>query len=265
MIVTVILAVILIIVILLHKPLEYFTNTNKNTIIFDKYDKSIVLDYLEKCSSYDRMFKENGNNYLSKIIKFSNKEKDILTNTINEINNMKIFKDNNWNLVKFKDISFDYPHTLDKYIFLPENIIYSYRLKNILIHEKLHIDQRMNQKKYDKLYNKLYGEFIVQINEKQLNLFNIIAKNIRNPDADDKIWLIKQGTSLYYVPYIYENNRIITNRAYLVIKQKNNYEVTNSFSDIYHLDYIKYLGHNVNITHPNETYVDLFIINNIDN
>ena len=256
-----------------------FKNNLNHNIFFENIktiNRNVIFNYLIKLSLFDLQHKTNNysnsvnvlqNIYFNRIIDFNYNEKSILTNYINEINEMNIFNDKKWFLIKTKNLEFDFPRTIDKYIFLPYNFLdYDENIKT-LIHEKFHIDQRFNQKKYNKKYINLFDKFLLKINQNNIDLSSIIKKNIINPDADNNVWLIKNKNKLYFIPYYFVNKNIIVNRAYEVIYNNNNkYIVSNNFININKLNYYNYLNinykvKNINLTHPNETYVDIVLYN----
>jgi len=249
-----IILLIIVIFLVMNKKKEHFINIkfhDKNSI-----DKNAILRYLNKLSikqlehktdkKTDR--KDMINTYLNRIQKFNDKEKEKITDSIISISS----KYKNWNLVKVHNIEFDFPFTLNKYIFLPKNIL-EYDLKEILLHERTHVDQRFYQEKYNYMYKKLYGKYIFPINNKLIDYTNIQNIRIVNPDEDDNTWLIKNNGKLYVVPYIKIFDNIYTNRAYQVI----NYKVQDNYILDEKLDYYKSLPYkNIILTHPNETDIE---------
>ena len=114
-------------------------------------DKLSIIELKHKINNYHINSKEKLiNEYKNRIGFFTSNEKTQLSLITNEINK-RLNIDYSWFFVKFKNIEFNFPFTIDKYIFLPENIIQNlennYRYRNLLVHEKLHIIQRFNQDK----------------------------------------------------------------------------------------------------------------------
>lgn len=147
--------------------------------LFDDNNKIYHLEYNERIILF--IDKYNANNLLKDYIKLYN-----LT----------------WNIVFLKDkydIENTFPHTHNKYIFLPQSY-FSYskekRVK-ILIHEKIHVFQRF----YPIEYNKLLFEYF------NLQVFSLLSshpqyKRIRrNPDVND---IIYNDNGQYNIPIFNE-------------------------------------------------------------
>ena len=241
------------------KKREYFSNSinfhTKETIDYKnikKYLNNLSLIQLQhKTNNYNSNSREDlVNLYLSRIGKFTEQEKLILNKLISNIT-----MSTNWNFVKFKDIEFNFPFTLDKYIFLPDGIVNN-TLTDLLKHEQTHVLQRMNQKKYDKKYKKLYGKYIYQVSNDKIDFSAIEKIRVINPDEDNTTWIIMDKGKEYIVPYIIINRGVSTNKAYEIINNK----VLNRWIPVTSLDYYKSLDYDhIILTHPNETYIDKII------
>ena len=260
--------IILIIIFILIKNKSNFSNTNIKFYDIDNINKNVFKNYFDKCSINDLKLKTKSNNnfenvYFNRINKFSENEKNKIIKLVNKIDKQQIFKNKKWNFVKTKDLEFNFPRTLGQYIILPYNFNFS---SETLIHERMHVSQRNNQEYYNQKYYKLFENYLFKIHEDNFN-FTILDKNIRNPDADNNVWLINNKNQLYFIPYIYQSNDYITtNKAYLVINNNNIYTVTDNYINTKELDYSYFLKNkfnveNINLTHPNETYVDIFLYN----
>jgi len=234
-----------------------------------------LLNYLGKLSVQELQYKTQLDsndknilikNYLNKVKPLSNLENLKIKNLTNTIDDKKIFNDTNWNIVKTlgKKIEFGYPYTIGDSILLSENYIHTGdddSLINSLVHEKIHVNQRKNQELYNRIYKKQFKYIIPTDNQIVFRIDN----KITNPDDNNSTWLIKQNGKLYIVPYLHKNGRTIRDDAFLVESQKNKYIVNGSKSiPIKELEYYKFLKNkygiiNVNLAHPNETFVDIFL------
>lgn len=251
--------ILLFILRIIVKKHEYFSNTitfhTKKTIQYNdikKYLNNLSLIQLQhKTNNYNSNSKQELIElYLSRIKKFNRKEKEILRNVIG---NTKMISD--WNLVKFKDIEFNFPFTLGKYIFLPDGIVNN-NMTNLLKHEQTHVLQRINQKEYDEKYKKLYGKYIYQVSNDKIDFTAIEKIRIINPDEDNSTWIIMDKGREYIVPYIINNRRVSTSKAYEIINNR----VLNKWIPVTSLDYYKSLDYDhIILTHPNETYIDRVI------
>jgi len=102
-----------------------------------------------------------------------------------------------WNIIKIIGNQYEYglPHTRNKYIIIPKNIINN-NLYTTLIHEKLHI--------YQRLYPK---DIYIYLKENNYTKHLLIKNNIKsrsNPDLDE--WLYKDNlNNIYKCEYISDN------------------------------------------------------------
>ena len=256
--------------------------------IFENGFKKELKKYLQTNSITELQYKTNNktNNkqelikdYISKIEPLNKKENIKLKKLITKINNKQIFNDNTWNIMKTKELEFGYSYTIGNVILLSELYINNgsnNSLIDTLMHEKMHINQRKNQIEFNNKYKIMFPNIQLLDDILYINNFNKII--ITNPDANNSIWLIKQkdkkdkkdkkDTKLYVVPYIYTNNGSSRDKAYLVEYKNNKYTITNKSISIKELDYYKNIikkyniKGTINITHPNETFVDVQLNNN---
>jgi hypothetical protein len=270
------------------KKTEHF----EKIIEFDSIDSiknnKEVLNYLNRNTIYELKSKTGSdmndknkliNMYFGQITKFNSSDKQILSKHINNIISNKTLNKHNltsiisqtdfnicekWNLIKIENtLEFGYPYTLGKFIFIPEKLIKDDNiLTKILVHEKLHIIQRYNKKYYYSLYNKLYGKYMFKIDPRNVDISDLEHIWITNPDSNDELWLIKDQNNLYIVPYINKETYVDTNYAYKVIEINNSFKILDEKVNKKLLDInILFSGNsNINYTHPNETYVDQFLI-----
>lgn len=125
--------------------------------------------------------------YKSHLTTFSSQETKQLNKIIKDLNENYLYKYKNlykmpWNLVKFKDIEENYPHTLGDTIFLPERF-FEYdpaRQTETILHEKIHVYQRMYPIETSKLIRGLGFEVF----NSQANVPLIRS----NPDTDSFVY-----------------------------------------------------------------------------
>jgi len=155
-------------------------------------------DFFNNMNSYDLTVRKsnNLNEYLKKYQSgyraFTMEQKRILTNIVNiidnKINKYKNFKNIKWIFVKIDtNLENSYPHTIENVIILSNNF-FNYSINgqiNTIIHEKVHIYQRIYPQYINILYNK-WGFKKTDI---------IVNNNRNNPDIK------------YY--YSYNNNLLI--------------------------------------------------------
>ena len=248
--------------------LGFFIYTKKNHYkLFYKYLNELSnIELQRKTQLKSNNKSELIDKYIDSIKLLNQIEKHKIMILTKKIDKMKIFNDNIWKIRKTKNnIEFGYPYTIGDIIVLSEKYINTGdndSLINTLIHEKIHINQRKNQEFYNKFYRTKF-KYIIPVNKKYI-IFETNNDRITNPDEDEFDWLIYQNNKLYIVPYLYKNKKTIRNRAFLINKIKDKYIVTNNSIHITKLNYYNFLKknygiHNVNLTHPNETFVDIFL------
>jgi len=145
-------------------------------------------NYIQQFNNYDfkvRNCKDNlvcAKLYKNNILKFTQTEKNKLISLIKQVNSLT--KDYNnfyslqWKFCKISNkIDMGMPHTHDNIIFISEKFLRKSRYYQLvtLIHEKLHVYQRLYPEKTQKLY-KLYGY-------KKYNKYDISNRRL-NPDLD---------------------------------------------------------------------------------
>jgi hypothetical protein len=253
----------------LYFLINHINNKLKFKNVFPKIDNN----YLENClSNYFKnlniaqlqhvfnSLETDKNKLINKfkdcLIPFTKSEQKLLINLSSKL------KIKNVKFVKFTNMHFNYPFTLRDIIFLPtwkfKKNYPQKELETTLMHEYIHILQRFNQDIFDKFYQNNYGNYLIKVPRKQVTFEDQVGNNIViNPDADtNNYWFIKQNNDLYYVPYVVDNNKVITNRAYKVNPNPNQYIVSNSFINVDNLNYSKQFNKTVLLTDPNETFVN---------
>ena len=204
----IILLILLVIVIILFGSLEYFKNNNfklltKNelqTILNDNkdnyYDRFTELDLkvrnVHSCEEYKtkitNIYHEcNSIDYTKILLCTKNVDNVLKKYNINGFDGEKASRIT-WKIGVISGNIYEngLPHTRGDIIIIPKNILNSYRLKNILLHEKIHI--------YQKLFPNDIQQYLTN------NNFSISRKktdNIRaNPDIDEYIYKNSNGQEM---------------------------------------------------------------------
>tara|TARA_B110000208_G_scaffold189869_1_gene252401 strand:- start:162 stop:851 length:690 start_codon:yes stop_codon:yes gene_type:complete len=177
--------------------------------------------------------------YENNLKEFTSEEKYLILSLVKSFTNKQ-----NWFFFKFnRRIDKGMPFTLSNYIFLPDDITsYNHHdIRDILIHEQVHIHQHNNIVNYNEFYRKCGFD---KINEEMKvflkNKFNILT----NPDSLD-IYIYKKK----YIPLI-----IITGNSH----ETSLYDVeTSQFVSI---DLFKKIFHiQDNLSSPHEIFAELFV------
>ena len=259
--------------------------TNDKNKYVDKY-----LSKIGKFTDEEKKYLINhiNNIHIENIINQSNIGVELSNDQFNTLHNQ-------WNIVKTTNkLEFGFPYTLGNFIFMPESFVkitnnsnynennsmlsndnsntINKTLKLILVHEKLHIFQRNYQMLYNNLYKNLYGEYLLSIDYENLIIDDVIDKYITNPDSNTTLWIIQdpQNNEYYFIPYMLDNskNYVINNVPHRLQKINTNnndikYKITTDTIPKINLKYSELFNNNINLAHPNETFVDVFIQNNL--
>jgi predicted metal-dependent hydrolase len=177
-----------------HDSDSYFHNFSE----CDKKARSInnINEYLNKIEPYEFTLKQKIKIYIC-ILKANSFFKSSFT--LNNYNlDYKTLIDEKWNIALTKSKSYEngYPHTRNDVIFLSTDTINrSYdELTSILIHEKIHIDQKLHKSKYDDIIHNVMK--LKKINESRLKL-----NGRANPDIDDNIYVDESNSITYIATY----------------------------------------------------------------
>jgi len=206
---------LILIIIILFFSFECFNNDNFKLLSKDELQNILINNtdnYYNRFSFLDLQVRNvhSIDEYKKKIkdvyYKCNNNEYNKILNAINNINN--VFKKYNiigfdgnkasniqWKIGVINGTIYEngLPHTRGDVIIIPNNILNSYRLKNILLHEKIHV------------YQKLYPDDIQQyFNNNGFIKSRQKTENIRaNPDIDEYIYKNKNNNEMMCV---YNNN-----------------------------------------------------------
>ena len=150
--------------------------------------------------------------YLSCFERFSLWEKIKLNYAIHKIS--RILPDKlrrvKWKFAKLKvnyKVEYAYPHTMRDVIILNDNVLYGDKLLSTLIHELVHVYQKLNPLDNDVLlstmgfyrFDKIYKDIQYDFDN------NILPRSVANPDKGGDYYIIKNGHR-FLLRTIYSNN-----------------------------------------------------------
>lgn len=160
----------------------------------------LITNFISKISNKSLYINEQANcnikldnNTREFILQSLHKSISLLDTYNNNINNITISDIYKWNICVFSNMMFEFPFTIENIIYLPFNTITQLQssnnkniLSNLLIHEKIHIDQRYNIDKWKKYIqaNNPSWKFINNFNQNYFDQFNTnTLTHINNPDT----------------------------------------------------------------------------------
>tara|TARA_B100001027_G_scaffold208306_1_gene173470 strand:+ start:67 stop:1020 length:954 start_codon:yes stop_codon:yes gene_type:complete len=277
----IILIFLLIFIYLIFKHLENYSNNSDTNIKF--IEKNVLynfynnLDYLKKMKSVNKKARnlehKNLVHFYSENIHNFNKKQIYLLKTLTTIINKHIDNQkikNDWNYVLFKNIENNYPHTHKKFIFLPLQFINSINSNmsildnkyviNTLIHEKIHVLQRLYTKKFEQLY-KLWH--LKQVNNiKNIDKLNNLVRD--NPDGQSKNWVFEYNNKIIWFNCIFNSTNVnnisqVKNVGILLKKQANEYIMISKPINLMNIYEFKHFFGNLNgnFYHPNELSAEI--------
>tara|TARA_B100000242_G_scaffold246472_1_gene187126 strand:+ start:189 stop:1385 length:1197 start_codon:yes stop_codon:yes gene_type:complete len=265
----------------LFKNNKYINNFNQINVKARGFDELEELKYEYQNNSLLSITdkEKEATKWLIKIIlkKLSKVDDKILTNFI-----LNYLINHNTIIVKSKEfVEKGYPHTHKNVIVLPKSWFYEIIVKHklnletsafndqgiTLIHELVHIHQRIKPDIYKKLYKKWGFEepkYIHNINE-------ILKSSRHNPDGNDLKWIWKNYQNHYFMSAVYKNDdnqpdltevnykiyklNKLDNNIYQNIEPDTIYSNFNDKQNSYletNTDFQKYFGVSTNHYHPNE-------------
>jgi hypothetical protein len=261
---------IIIIIIIIITYLIYLLFFRKTTCIkyltFDEFTSVInSSDYFNNMNSYDLQVRKSNNKneyfkkYQSGYQTFTMEQKNILLNIVNIIEK-KIYKYNNFKNIKWVFVKIDtnlensYPHTIGNVIVLSNDFFYSSTNSqiNTIIHEKVHIYQRMYPEYINILY-KNWGFDKVKVE---------VDYNRNNPDIK---YYYSYNNNLLIQLYTDNPSELYDSNTYLINLENNNKILIND--DIikqYNLPSISI----DKLEHPNEIMaeiISLYLTNSYNN
>jgi hypothetical protein len=260
--------IIIIIIVLIY--LIYLFFFRKTTCIkyltVDEFESvTISSEYFNNMNSSDlRVRKSNNKNeyfkkYQSGYQTFTMEQKNILLNIVNiiekKINKYNNFKNIKWVFVKIDtNLENSYPHTIENVIVLSNNFFYSSpsRQINTIIHEKVHIYQRMYPEYINILY-KNWGFDKVEVD---------IDYNRNNPDIK---YYYSYNNNLLIQLYTNSPRELYDSNTYLIDLENNNKIIIND--DIIKQYNLPDISIN-KLEHPNEIMaeiISLYLTNSYNN
>lgn len=205
------------------------SNSIYNSNHFNRYIHNIPPTmYNVKINGYGLNFRKK---YLSLLEEIPKEKKQILIKYTTIMNNY--FKKNNLGniantktnyIMSLDGLEKNLPFTLANVIVLNQKFIT--KLSNTIdktiletiIHEKLHIIQRLKQDKFDKFYPSIYPFLFKTLRLEELPP-HLKIKHMTNPDNNFKIWLYKIKNKVYLPLLEYDNGKL-TEVAYLSLNLK---------------------------------------------
>ncbi len=217
--------------------------------------------------------------YCSQILEFSIEEetlfRQLIIETISKCSYKqlhKYFRD--WNIIKVSDLFEDgLPHTIDKYIIIPENFvsdvinlisqgkhreaIISYG--STLSHEQIHVLQRVHPKIFSNLYTQFWNYTMIPENKMNPVIDNYVDKYQRlNPDGlNNNYWfqLNKNELLMVYVKLKTYSLEDVSKLALIINSHDFKVIETNPLNN--YSKYLTYFGNIGNNYHPNELVATL--------
>lgn len=180
-----------------HKEI-YSNNENINNCFINIKKNKKCYDFLLECIKYSSNILTNKNNLFMLSI-FCNSNHTLI-----------------WNICILTNVMFDLPFTLQNIIFIPEKYLYRLcknnnyiKFSNTLIHEKIHVFQRLNLNLWNKMISISFNEWIIVFSNENNELYNFLANydfhkshsiiHVVNPDvAHDFIYIYKTNNNYYY-------------------------------------------------------------------
>jgi hypothetical protein len=259
--------IVIIIIITYFIYLLFFRKTTSiKYLTFDEFASiSKSSEYFNNMNSYDLQVRKSNNKneyfkkYRSGYQTFTMEQKNILLNIV-DIIEKKIYKYNNFKNIKWVFVKIDtdlensYPHTIGNVIVLSNNFFDSSTSSqiNTIIHEKVHIYQRMYPEYINILYKK-WGFDKVDVN---------INYNRNNPDIK---YYYSYNNNLLIQLYTDNPRELYDSNAYLIdLKNNNKILINNDIIKQYNLPIISI----DKLEHPGEIMaeiISLYLTNSYNN
>ena len=220
-------------------------------LIFCNFDNHSIKNIVKSIMNKENYYFRSISKYEKDILK---KKTDILDIQLKKYPKIKQIE---W---KFRIITVNikYYFTYGSYIYIPYNKINKISL-NTLLHEKIHILQRIYTNKFNEYYIKKLNyihNLPIKLSTKWKNLHLI------NPDSLDINWVFKENGN-YYLPLLLKNFK----KVVVLLKKKDNiFITTNFFYNFIKFNFFsKYLQFYNSLYHPNELLANLitdFVLKN---
>lgn len=195
---------------------SYFSQLQRREIMaFTGVEK--IPDELDSARNFLRHTFQNA------VLEFTDQERRLLTQVINKVTSvlmnhqLTLMAEHPWRFIKIKgDICGGFAHTRGNCIILSEKhlrFLQEYsddlplltaRLGKLIVHEQMHVLQRVYQDKFVKL-NTEYWPFIAATLQSSADM---IVNQVSNPDAPHANWLFRTNRGTYYWPRILFNEKV---------------------------------------------------------
>lgn len=189
--------------------------------------------------------------YQKAVLDFTEEEKKVVTQIIK--NHPGLAK-RSWKFLKLADhMDWGYPFTLTDTIVLPSKQI-RHITAETLLHEAIHIEQRMNPTHFDNLYEQEWG----YRRAKHLKVPAAVAMStVTNPDGPDDNWVRLVGKTWYWCALVLQEDGMNPiGMAYRCLQTSpDTFEVTDSGTQLTSMTSL--FNGETNTYHPNELYASL--------
>jgi hypothetical protein len=179
------------------------------------------------------------NLYCNNIKSFTYNEKAIIINYVNKVRKHPFLKPYNWKFIRVKDIENSYPHTQKDCIVISDTFmeeIIHYNGSSTLIHEQIHVIQRLDSKKMNQHLKKELYFFPIK-NLKGVEQY--LSNSRSNPDEDlNNLWVYKN--KMLPICLYKSNPHQLSDAGYYGLKVENNEIISeliplHNFKDYEHL------------------------------
>jgi len=269
--------------------IDFFQNINNGNT--QQVVQQLLRTYIQSFTKTETAFKTNNkiqfkpnqrinhqiilDTYTQSITPFSSKEKNIIQLHIELINqNIPFLSKTPWRFIKLTgQLEKNMPFTLGQFIFLPEKMVdvLSFEPKShhldTLIHEKIHVLQRL----YPNLFHTFYHKFIGSIYyEKKVHIIRYWKQqHLKNPDGMDINWIYRHGGNFYLPMLIFKNHgRSIEQIVILLKKRYGLFYTTKTHIPISEFPVFQGYPTYVSCYHPNEIsacVIPKLLWKNVDN
>lgn len=217
--------------------------------------------------------------YCSQILEFSDEEeiliRELIIETISKCPYKQLIKYfRNWNIIKVTNLFEDgLPHTIDKYIIIPENFVQgvinliskSHHMEAIfsygstLSHEQIHVLQRIHPNIFSNLYTQFWNYTYISEGKMSPIIDNYVDKYQRlNPDGlNNNYWFQLEKHRLLMV-YVKLNNYSLEDVSkFGLVINSHSLKVIEASPLKNYSKYLSYFGNIGNNYHPNELVATL--------
>ena len=238
--------------------------------------KQLLKTYIQSFTKIETKFKTNDklefktnqsinrqvilDTYIQSTVPFSSQEKNIIQLHIELINqNMPFLSKTPWKFIKLTNqLEKNMPFTLGHFIFLPEKMVdnLSFEPKahhlDTLIHEKIHVLQRMYPTLFHSFYQENLGSIYVKTKVRISEYWK--QQHLKNPDGMDINWIYRHNNGHYYLPMLIFDNqsRSITQIVILLKQRHNKFYTTKTHISISKFPAFQNYSTGISCYHPNE-------------